>query len=905
MKSWKKRVFIGAAVLLAVLAAIALLKLIFVDFVIDFWWFQSQGLGLYFMMRWLYRYAVFLFFVAAFFVFFYINFWIASRFVGFDDSAKRAENRDIVRRLHAGLRRFYLPFSAVLALPIALPMYRNWEQALMFLFGRSSGVTDALLDKDVSFYLFSLPIYHLLQKEILVVSVVLFLTIIFLYWYEHRLLAAQDEALSRGARLHISLIALFVVAILCWGVLLERFDLLYTTTNLPVFYGPGYVEMRIILPFIWLTAIFLAGLGISLVVAVNRGKGWKIPAVFGVLMVLSVVSGNADMMTDAVRKYVVAPNQIVRERAYIDANIRSTLAAFRLDEVETRDFKTQAQPNFDARDPDLIRRLENIPVWDREMLGSVYEELQGIRTYYSFPTIDVDRYTVEERYRQVYLGAREIQFSKLPQGAQNWINLHLQYTHGQGVVVIPAAQAGDEFMTWFVKDIPPTSEFGLSTKQSSIYYGLERKPYVIVPNDAGEIGSPQGEDEVIVHYDGTGGVRLDSLWRKLLFAMYFKDRNIFFTAKTNDRSRILFRRNVIDGISHIAPYLKLDRDPYIVMTENGLFWIQDAYTTANNYPLSPPVDEGFNYIRNAVKIVVDAYNGKTTFYVADTDDPIINAYRRMYPGVFRPLADMPDDLRAHIRYPQDMFHVQVSVYAQYHQTDPERFYRQEDIWEFSKMPQGREMVPAKPYYLTLDLIETGAEDFLLFMPLSPYGRDNLRSLMIAGSDGDNYGKIFAYRFSREQQVYGPAQVHSLVNQDVVISEQFTLWDQEGSEVILGKMVIEPTSGSLLYIQPVYLQEEGPLKIPQLKRLIMALGDAVVMAPSLEEAAVMLEVELARKSNRRVRPIKRQPPSDAGAEAGSDQHAQGTTEPAESSDGGRENALVDNPSGRVQTGDKAP
>jgi uncharacterized membrane protein (UPF0182 family) len=495
------------------------------------------------------------------------------------------------------------------------------------------------------------------------------------------------------------------------------------------------------------------------------------------------------------------------------------------------------------------------------MLGGVLEELQGIRTYYSFPTIDVDRYEVEESYRQVYLGAREIQFAKLPDAAQNWINLHMQYTHGEGVAMIPAAQAGDEFMTWFVKDIPPTSAYGLSSKQTSIYFGLEEKPFVIVPNDAGEIGTPIGDEETIVNYKGEGGVAVDSLWRKLLLSLYFEDRNIFFTTKTNNASRLLFRRNIIDRITHISPFLRLDKDPYVVFTPEGVFWIQDAYTASDRYPLSPPVEEGFNYIRNSVKIVVDAYNGKVSYYVSDDKDPIITAYRRMYPGVFRSFESMPVYLKKHIRYPRDIFLTQVSVYTKYHQRDPERFFRQEDIWEFSKMAEGQELIPAKPYYLTLDLFEEGRDEFLLFMPLSPFGRDNLRALMAAGSDGDNYGKIFVYRFPRDQQVYGPAQVHSLVNQDIVISEQFTLWDQEGSAVKLGKMIIEFTSGSLLYIQPVYLQEEGPLKIPQLKRLIMALNDAVVMAPSLEEAAVMLEAELMRKSTRRDKRYRSLPPTD--------------------------------------------
>ncbi|MGD8702807.1 MAG: UPF0182 family protein, partial [Desulfosarcina sp.] len=777
MKSWKKKLLITTIVLVGLALAMALLNLVFVDFVIDFWWFAAQDMGLYFLMRQFYRYLVFAFFAAVFFGLFWVNFTIASRAVTTSKESNGSEKKDLIRLLHNGLRRFYIPFSLLMAVPIALPMFRHWETALMFLFSRASGVADPLLGKDVSFYLFSLPVYNLLQKEFLLAVIILLLVVMFLYWYEQRLVGTAEPAISKRARIHISALALVVVAVLCWGLLLERYGLLYEQTNMPVFYGPGYVEMRLVLPLIWSTVLFLAATGIALVVSINRRAGWKWPAAFGVLLVLSITGKQADFLANSLREYVVAPNQIVRERQYIEANIRSTLAAFDLDAIETRDFKTEAQPDFDAQDPALIRRLRNIPVWDIEMLGSVYEELQGIRTYYSFPTIDVDRYTVQGSYRQVYLGAREIQFSKLPESAQNWINLHLQYTHGLGVAMIPAAQAGDAFMTWFIKDVPPTSDFGLSSKQHAVYYGLEDKPYVIVPNDAGEIGSPLGEDEVFVHYDGSGGVRINSLWRKLLFALHFEDRNIFFTGKTNADSRILFRRNVIDRITHITPFLKLDQDPYVVMTAEGLFWIQDAYTTADNYPLTPPVEEGFNYIRNAVKIVVDAYNGKVAYYLADPDDPIINTYRRIYPGMFQPLEAMPEALRKHIRYPQDMFHTQISVYAKYHQTDPERFYRQEDIWEFSNMPKGRDLVPAKPYYLTLDLIATGKEDFLLFMPLSPYGRDNLRALMIAGSDGENYGKIFAYRFSREQQVYGPAQVHSLVNQDVIISEQFTLWDQ--------------------------------------------------------------------------------------------------------------------------------
>ena len=872
MKTWKKITIVGLITLVLAAVSIMILNIVFVDFVVDFWWFQSQDMSLFFMLRLLYRYIAFLMYTAFFFAIFYANFWVAAHYTVKTVTPTDQDQKDRVKNIRARLRMIYLPLSLLMALPIAWPLFKNWELALQFILAPTTGTTDPLFGKDASFYLFSLPIYRLLQQEILIASIVLLLAVSLIYWYEKRTLAA-DQPLPPRALAHIVLLALTIVALLCWGVLLERFDLVYTTKNLPIFHGPGYVEMRVILPFIWLAAFMLAMIGITLGIAVKRRKGWIIPAVFAVLFVAAWQGKNTDFFTDVVSKYVVAPNQLVRERPYIKAGIQSTLEAYGLSDVETKDVTHQADVAFDAQDPAFMRSLQNIPVWDRDMLGGVLEELQGIRTYYSFPTIDVDRYQVEESYRQVYLGAREIQFAKLPDAAQNWINLHMQYTHGEGVAMIPAAQAGDEFMTWFVKDIPPTSGYGLSSKQTSIYFGLENKPFVIVPNDAGEIGTPIGDEETIVNYTGEGGVAVDSLWRKLLLALYFDDRNIFFTTKTNNDSRLLLRRNIVDRIAHITPFLRLDKDPYVVFTPDGLFWIQDAYTASDRYPLSPPVEEGFNYIRNSVKIVVDAYNGNVSYYVFDDKDPIITAYRRMYPGVFQSLESMPVSLKKHIRYPREIFLTQVSVYAKYHQKDPERFFRQEDIWEFSKMAEGRELIPAKPYYLTLDLIEEGRDEFLLFMPLSPFGRDNLRALMAAGSDGDNYGKIYVYRFPRDQQVYGPAQVHSLVNQDIVISEQFTLWDQEGSAVKLGKMIIEPTFGSLLYIQPVYLQEEGPLKIPQLKRLIMALNDAVVMAPSLEEAAVMLEAELTRKSTRRDKRYRSLAPTDETMELTEDEAQQ--------------------------------
>ncbi len=857
IKKWMAFI-IGLLGILAIL--IAAVKFIFIDFFVDLWWFQGQGMTSYYLLRLLYPYLILIFFTILFFAIFYVNFRVASHIIGFEDKPDGYKEKKWLKYLNHALRDMYILLSFVMALIVAIPIFKNWEKSLLFLFGSRSGVLDPLFGKDISFYLFSLPIYHLLQKEVLIVVALMLAGVLFIYWYERAATPIEHRIRSHKAHWHTSILVISIFAVLCWGFMLERYDLLYETANLPIFKGPGFVEMTVILPFIWVTVLSLMLTGIFLVLKINRCVGWKMPIIFFLISVIAFLGKDVDTFRDTVRKYIVMPNQMVRDRHYIKASVESTLAAYGLDKVETRDFEMNSAVSFDADDPDTLRRLRNVPVWDKDVLGSVFEELQGIRTYYSFPTIDVDRYWVDGEYRQVYLGAREINNSKLPEVAQNWINTHLQYTHGQGVAMIPAAQAGDEPMTWFIKDIPPQSQFGLSSDQTNIYYGLEDKPYAIVPNSVGEIGSPAGESENIVNYNGKGGIPVNSLWRKFLLATYFKDRDIFFTTKTNKQSRILFRRNITERILHITPFFKLDQDPYIVHTPKGLFWIQDAYTTASNYPIASPYKaEGFNYIRNAVKIVVDAYNGNVSYYDADPRDPIINAYRKMYPGMFKPISEMPAFLKQHIRYPRDIFTIQMSIYATYHQTNPERFFRQEDNWMFSKIAIGQEFFPAVPYYLTLDLLEPGKDEFFLFLPLSPFGRDNLRALMFAGNDLKNYGKIYAYRFPRNQQVYGPAQVHSLVNQDTVISEQFSLWDQQGSELVFGKMIIEPMGGAPLYIQPIYLQEEGPLKIPQIKRLIMALGDAVVMAPSLEEAAVKLEYELRRKSDRFEKKVPMSPP----------------------------------------------
>jgi uncharacterized membrane protein (UPF0182 family) len=860
----KRWIIILAATFLSLIALYVLFGMIFSDFLVDVWWFQSLGYGFYFWQRLLYRYLVFAGFTILFFLVIFLNFWVATRFLSgspLDKTKPESRLRLCSRRLLGYFRqrslKFYLLFSLIIAIFIAFPLYRHWEDALLYLFAPSAGLQDPAYGKDVSYYLFSLPIYQLLLRELLVAVVFMFLGAALLFWRESRLLAGQGLHLSWGAKAHLSGLACLAFLIGAWFFMLQRHNLLYNRSHTPLFFGPGYAEMRVILPLIWLSIVFLLAVAISLIVFIHTRKGLKVFLGSTALFLLALGAFYSPALPTLVQKYIVVPNQIVRERPYITHNIRATLAAYDLTGVETHNYHISDLP-WDVRSPKLQATLRNIPVWDAEVLLDVFQQLQVLRTYYDFTSVDVDRYTVDGVYRQVFLSARELNLQKLPAAAQNWVNERLKYTHGNGVVMIPAAQRGEAPMTWFFRDIPPRSDFGLKIEQPALYYSLGDCPPVIAPNKSREIGYPLEDTNVMVDYSGTGGVPVSSFFRKLIFALYFKERDIFFTTQTNAQSRMQFRRNIVERIKTLTPFFLLDKDPYVVATSQRLYWIQDAYTVSGRYPYSQPFNDQINYIRNSVKIVVDAYNGTVDFYLADSRDPIIQAYNRIYPGLLKGLDQMPAELKAHIRYPKDIFDIQMSIYSKYHQTDPEVFYKQEDIWEFPTISHNGKMTRMEPNYLTLNILDREKDEFILLTAMNPKARTNLRSLVVAGCDSPNYGKIVVFSFPRGTLVYGPQQVDAFINQDTSISQKFTLWNQMGSKVGRGKMIIQPIGGTIVYVQPVYLEATESIKIPQLKRLILSKGETAVMEPSLQQGLEALN-ERMRATNVRLEGLAPQSP----------------------------------------------
>ncbi len=869
MRNWKGWGAFGIMIPLLLIIGYIAFNFIFLDFMVDLWWFSSLQLKSFYLMRIFYRDTVFICATLIFSLVFFLNFWVASRFLGLSAATEArlkqsgsGRRQRLISLFQSGSMKIYTPLSLFLGILITIPLYDKWESALLFI-GPRSGIADPTFGKDISYFLFQYPVFTLIQDRFLWAFSLLLLALGALYWVEHHLLAREDQKLARGARIHMNLVAAVTVAVQCWGFLLDRAGLVFTSTHEPLFFGPGWIEMKYHLPMIWITlVVFIFAAGI-LIWYFNTRKHTLPPLTAVLILLVVMLFKGVEAVPNWLQDILVKPNEVSRERPYIENCIQATLSAYGLDKhIEIKDYPVSTTPRL-IEDSTVLEALRNVPVWDRKLLDEVYTQLQGFRPFYQFQNVDVDRYKVGNIRQQVYLAAREVSIEKLPESARNWSNQHLQYSHGRGVVMTPAAQGGDEQMTWFMQDIPVRSDYGLSIKRSEIYYGEEEFPYVVVPNDLGEIDYSTTGEDTVSHYGGTGGVHVGSLLKKILFAAHFRDRNLLFTGKTTKKSRILFHRNIRKRIKRITPFFLLDEDPYIVALKDGLFWIQDAYTTSSTYPNAERYTHSlstvgtrnkefgkteFNYIRNSVKIVVDAYNGNVDYYISDPSDPLVRAYARIYPGLLKPISDMPNTIKAHIRYPKQLFSVQMGIYAKYHQTNPDVFYREEDNWLFPdsiSTPWGS----LKPYYLTYAQEKGETPEFMLVSPMSFQGGDNLRALATVKCDPDNYGEISVLRFPKGQQVFGPNQIAAYINQDTEIAQQLTLWDQAGSQVLFGRMVILPVGGTLLYVQPIYLQAAKQLRIPELKRIMVSQGRLMVLERSLEEGLVKLQEKIARQEER--------------------------------------------------------
>ena len=730
--------------------------------------------------------------------------------------------------------------AGLLAALVAAAEVGNWGVILQFFYHVPFGADDPLFNKDISFYLFVLPTYILIKNWMLLTLVLSALFAAAIYWvhgeieYDVHHRSMSPTAIAHGSAL---LGLLFVVKAFSYG--LDRYLLLYGDNGVVV--GASYTDVHVGIPGLWLLIGFSI-IGAFAAWANLRERTYRLPAAAFFLVAIGsfVLSGAVPVLF---RQFFVKPSELQLEKPYIERNIALTRRAYNLDQVATKPFTAEQTLTFKTLDANKAT-IENIRLWDWLPLSDTYAQLQEIRTYYKFHDLDVDRYWLDGSYQSVMLSARELRPSLLPPNAQTWVNRHVLFTHGNGAVMSPVTRKSTEGLPFFyLRDIPPVADGGPRIHEPRVYYGEESDSYVIVKGSTPEFDYPKGKDNVYAAYDGAGGIPIGATVWQGLFAYYFNDPNLVLSSYITADSRIMIRRNIRERVRTIAPFLRLDRDPYLVISNGRMFWIQDAYTTSSYFPASQPAQGlELNYIRNAVKIVVDAYNGTVDFYVIDAGDPIAATYRRIFPSLFKPFAAMPADLQKHIRYPEDLFLIQARLYQTYHMEAAEVFYNREDLWQFPRQPGGDGIATMAPYYIIMRLPGEPQAEFFLMVPMAPSRRDNMIAWLAARCDAPDYGKLIVYEFPKEKLVYGPFQIEARINQSTEISQQITLWNQMGSRVIRGaNLLVIPIENSILYVSPLYLRAEHG-HLPELKRVIAAYGEHVVMKETLAEALSALFIE---------------------------------------------------------------
>jgi uncharacterized membrane protein (UPF0182 family) len=822
---------------------VALLVLLFaaleaVPFYTDWLWFDEVGYTDVFLRVVTLRGALFLLVGLASFGFLWANLRSAAATRPPDVFWELEEPLGLPSRviLEPLLQRALIPLTIAVALMFGLTASTEWQTLLGYQHAQPFGVTDPIFQRDIGFYIFRLPLWRrALEWVFLLVGTTLLITALLYFLGRVLVLTARGPVITARARVHLlGLVALLLFAKAA-DFYLDRFELLYSQRGAA--FGAMYTDVNATLPALSLLGVLSALVGLAALLQI-LWRGAR--TVFAGLVVLGAgwLIGVWGYPT-VVQRLRVAPNALVAETPYIQHHIRMTRHAFGLDRIEERDF-----PARETLEPADIARnattLKNVRLWDHGPLLMTFAQLQQIRPYYRFTDVDNDRYVIDGEYRQVMLSARELSYQNLRADAsgrdtdRQWINEHLQYTHGYGVVVGPVNRITPEGLPeLFIRDIPPVSSISLQIKRPEIYYGELGNDYVFVGTGSAEIDYPAGDKNVYTTYQGRGGVPVGSFWRRLMLAIRFGSYRVLLSDEISAQSRAMYHRQVGERVRRIAPFLRFDSDPYLVIRTDGtLGWIIDGYTTTHRFPYAERVTNFGNYVRNSVKAVVDAYHGTVTFYLADEQDPIARVYAQAFPGLFQPLARMPADLRAHVRYPAGLFAVQARMYATYHAQDPRVFYNKEDLWSVPRRADGGREREIEPYYTIMRLPGQPREEFVLLTLFTPLGTHNMRAWLAARSDGEQYGRLMAFLFPKQRLVYGPRQIAARIDQDPVISQQLSLWNQRGSSVIRGSLLAIPVEESLIYIEPMYLAAEKG-SIPELKRVFVAYGNQIAMEETLD------------------------------------------------------------------------
>ncbi len=719
-----------------------------------------------------------------------------------------------------------LIFAAPLVLSVmtGLVMAQQWETLLQYLNASPYGEVDPIFGKDISFYFFTLPLWLLVKSLLWETMIVLSLGVGLIYFFKRFIyVGPTGVVLLPDARRTLSGIAGLFFLLFASEFYLQRYELL--TAGGDLIAGIGFSDDKGAIPVLYILMVTsFVGAFFSFFGFVRPGMKKVVMSAVGLAVVFFV----ANLYPKILQKFIVLPNELVKETPYIEHTIAGALTAYGLSQTETHELSGSASLTAESIRQNAIT-IENVRLWDQEPLLDTLGQIQEIRTYYQFQSVDNDRYQINGDYRQTLLSPRELLSSNLPN--RTWINEHLTFTHGYGVALSPVNQITPEGLpVLFVKDIPPQSNIDMAVTRPEIYFGELANDHVFVNTGTKEFDYPEGEKNVYKNYEGEGGFEVGSFFRKLVLAARFKALKIIFSEDINDESRVLMYRNITDRVQKVAPFLRLDNDPYLVISQGRLIWLYDAYTVSNRFPYSPQIPRFGNYVRNSVKISIDAYDGSMNFYVTDEADPIIRTYRNIFPDLFQDLVKMPEDLRSHIRYPSDLFMIQTHIYATYHMKRPQVFYNKEDQWEIPEI-DGNIM---RPYYTIMKLPGKDREEYILMLPYTPRGKSNLSAWMVARSDGEHYGKLDVYTFPKQKLVFGPSQMVARINQDAEISRQISLWDQRGSSVIQGTLLVIPIEESLVYVRPLYLKADAG-KIPELKRVIVGYEDIIAMERTLDEA----------------------------------------------------------------------
>ena len=847
-KSW-----IQSIVILLILILIFSISAI-VNILTDYMWFDAMGFSKIFLIT--LQSKIFLFAISfiLFLAFAGLNIWLSSRFI----------KENLIPR---NIKVFIL---LAISFIVGISISSRWFIVLQYLNQVNFNLADPIFFKDVSFYIFSLPFYLTLWNFAMATVVVTIILVLLDYFQSSikkltsvKQTASADHAnmgydtnrpvpsfdftkiftdLTRKQTIHLSILASLFFVLLTIRHYLSLFSIMYSEKGIVV--GAGYTDVIVYLPILKILMVIAIAVAVLFIIWIFysskrlKKRYFLLYAIF--IYLLFVVVGGT-MIPGIVQSLKVSPNEINLEKPYINNNIEFTRIAYGLDDVEEKEFVVNQDitPQKIALASDTI---DNVRILDWRPLIQTYKQTQEMRLYYDLSGIDIDRYNIDGKYTQVMIAPRELNQQQIAANAQTWVNLHMIYSHGYGVVMSPVNRVTKQGLPdYLIKDIPPVytvDDEDIKIDRPEIYYGEMNDNFMLVKTNTNEFNYPKGNTNEYNSYDGRGGVTLDSFGKKLLMALRFKDIKILLSSDMTPESRIMFIRNIQERINRITPFLALDKDPYLVINNGRVYWMQDAYTISGNYPYSQKM-ESFNYIRNSVKVVVDAYNGDVTYYIMDRNDPLIMTYGKIFPKQFKLFSAMPEGLKQHIRYPEDLFSIQSQIYNTYHMNDPTVFYNKEDAWQIPNEIYGiNQQTVMEPYYIIIKLPGEDRAEFVIMSPFTPIKKNNMVSWMAARSDKDEYGKLILYKFQKDELVYGPLQIEAKIDQDSEISQQLTLWSQQGSHVTRGNLLVIPIEDSILYIEPLYLQAETG-QLPELKRVIVSDGETVVMEKDLATSLEML------------------------------------------------------------------